>query len=68
MTETQIHCVKPEPKLEWLSLFFLIFNHRLMQPGDMSDVSHGILLYILWFNEQLLPKLPCNGDSKGPEI
>ena len=43
-----------------------------MQHVDMSEkvihASHDMLLYILWFNEQILSKLPYNGDINGPEI
>ena len=70
MTKAPIHCVKPDTGD--YRYFFLIFNRRLMQLGDMSGkvihASIDLLMKFLWLDEQLLPKLPCNCDSKGPEI
>ena len=73
MTKARIHCVKTDTGAGMATvIFFLIFNRRLMQLGDMSGkvihASHDLLMQFLCLNDQLSPKLPCNCDSKGPGI
>ena len=64
MTKAPIHCVQQDTGAGRAT--------RLLHLGKMSEkvihASHDLLVQLLWLDEQLSPKLPCNFDSKGPRI